>query len=177
MTSPDLDVPARVSCLTAAKSPFGSLYCCVPVFLILSFSVVGAVPSRAQAKVATPGTPAPKDQAQDQTQNQKDQSVAEAARQERARKESQQKKSKHVYTADDLKRDHILTPEDRAQLEARKNQQPPAPTNTQQPQVAVSGSALAQDVNGASAPKVDATAPATTSTNVPLGDVARRLRK
>src|SRR6516164_438600 len=101
MTSPDLDAPARVSCLTAAKSPFGSLRGCMPILLIFSFAVVGSAPSRAQ------------DQAQDQTPNQKDQSIAEAARQERARKESQEKKSIHVYTADDLKRDHILTPEDR----------------------------------------------------------------
>src|SRR6266851_6806042 len=52
------------------------------------------------------------------------QDVAEAARQEQARKTSQQKKTKHVYTDEDLKRAQILTPEDRAQVEARKNQQP-----------------------------------------------------
>src|SRR5215472_16976661 len=125
MTSPDLDAPARVSCLTAAKSPSGSLRYCVPALLIFSFAVTGAAPARAQ------------DQALDQTQNQKDQSVAEAARQQRVRKENQQKKSKHVYTAEDLRRDHILTPEDRAQLEARKNQQLSAPANTQQAQETV----------------------------------------
>src|SRR5215472_4729429 len=135
MTSPDLDVLARVSCLTAVKFPFGSPRSCVPVLLVFSFAVVGVAPSRAQ------------DQPQDQTQSQKDQSVAETARQERARKENQQKKSKHVYTADDLKRDHILTQEDRAQLEAHKNQQPAAPTNSQRPQDAVAASAVAQDVN------------------------------
>src|SRR5215467_11385461 len=166
MTSPDLDAPARVSCLTAVKSPFGSLRVCAPAVLIFSFVVIGAPPSRAQ------------DQPQDQTQSQKDQSVAETARQERARKEDQQKKSKHVYTADDLKRDHILTQEDRAQLEAHKNQQPAAPTNSQRPQDAVAASAVAQDVNGSAAtPAADATAPDATSENVPLGDVARRLRK
>jgi nucleoid-associated protein YgaU len=164
MTSPDLDALARVSCLTAVKSPFGSQRYCVSALLIFSFAVVSAAPSRAQ------------DQIQDQTQ--KDQSLAEAARQERARKESQQKKSKHVYTADDLKRDHILTPEDRAQLEARKNQQLVGPTNSQQSQDAVSASTVAPDVNdSARTPEVDAAAPATNSANVPLGDLARRLRK
>src|SRR5260370_2831511 len=55
------------------------------------------------------------------------QDVAEAARQERTQKESKQKKTKHVYTEQDLKRDQILTPEDRAQVEAKKNQTvPPA---------------------------------------------------
>ena len=166
MASPDLDAPARVSCLTAAKSPSGSLHYCVPALVIFSFAVAGAAPCRAQ------------DQAQGQTQNQKDQSVAEAARQERVRKEAQQKKSKHVYTAEDLKREHILTPEDRAHLEAGKNQQPIAPTNTQQPQDTVDSSAVARDVNGSAVtPEVDAAAPSTNSTDVPLGEVARRLRK
>jgi nucleoid-associated protein YgaU len=166
MTSPDLDAPARVSCLTAVKSLFGSLRCCVPAAVIFSFVLLGAAQCRAQ------------DQAQDQTQNQEDQGVAEAARQERARKETQQKKSKHVYTAEDLKRDHILTPEDRAQLEARKGQQPAASANTQQPRDTVAGSAVAQDVNGsAMTPGVDITTPSTDPETVPLGDVARRLRK
>jgi nucleoid-associated protein YgaU len=128
--------------------------------------VIGAAPGRAQ------------DQAQDQTQNQKDQSVAETARQERTRKAAQQKKSKHVYTAEDLKREHILTPEDRAQLEARKNQQPVAPANSQQSQDAVADSAASQDVNASVVtPGVAASAPSTNSRNIPLGDVARRLRK
>src|SRR5690349_2612507 len=167
MASSDLDAPARVSCLTAAKSPFGSLCSCVPAFLILSFVLVGAVQCRAQAQQEAP-----------QEQDQKSQDVAEAARQERARKETQQKKSKHVYTAEDLKREHILTPEDRAQLEARKSQQPSTPTNAQPSQDAVAGSAIAQDVNGSAvSPDADASASSTNSTNVPLGDVARRLRK
>jgi|SRR5919108_1534443 nucleoid-associated protein YgaU len=166
MASPDLDALARISRLTAVKSLFGFLRYCVPTLLILSFAVTGAAPGRAQ------------DQAQDQTQNQKDQSVAEAARQERARKETQQKKSKRVYTAEDLKREHILTPEHRAQLEARKGQQPSAPTNTQQTQDTVAGSAVALEVAGsASTTDLDATAPSTNPESVPLGDVARRLRK
>jgi nucleoid-associated protein YgaU len=173
MASSDLDAPARVSCLTAVKSPFGSQRICVFALLIFPFAVVGTAPCFAQGQ---------QDQAQDQTQSQKEdqkgQGVADAARQERARKESRQKKPKHVYTAEDLKHQHILTPEDRAQLEARKNQQPSVPVNTQQPQDAVAGSAVAQDANvSAAAPGADATAPSTNSANVPLGDVARRLRK
>jgi len=166
MASPDLDAPARVSCLAAAKSPSGSLRSCVPLVLILSFLLLGTSQCRAQ------------DQTQDQAQDHKKQDVAEAARQERARKESLQKKSRHVYVAEDLKREHILTPEDRSQLEARKNQPQPTPTNAQQTQGAVAGSAAAQDVNRpAVTPDADAAAPSTNSTNVPLGDVARRLRK
>ncbi len=85
------------------------------------------------------------------------QDVAQAARQEKARKENQQKKSKHVYTDEDLKRAQILTPEDRAEVEARKQQQPlPLP-----------GAKESQD-------SLDAqTLPA----DLPLGDVARRYRR
>lgn len=82
------------------------------------------------------------------------QDVAEAARQEQARKANQQKK-KHVYTEEDLKRAQILTPEDRAQVEARKNQQPlPA---EKQSQDSVDAQALPPDVS--------------------LGEVARRYRR
>ncbi len=83
------------------------------------------------------------------------QDVAEAARQERTRKESQQKKPKHVYTDQDLKRAQILTPEDRAQVEARKNQ--PTPPASQKPQEAMDAQSLPADA--------------------PLGDVARHFRK
>jgi len=83
------------------------------------------------------------------------QDVAEAARQERAQKESKQKKSKHVYTEQELKRDQILTPEDRAQVEAKKNL--PAPPSAEKSQEAVDAQSLPPDA--------------------PLGDVARRFRK
>ena len=172
MASSDLDAPARVSCLTAVKSPSGSPRICVFALLIFPFAVAGTAPCFAQGQ-----QDGAQDQTQSQKEDQKDQRVADTARQERVRKEGQQKKSKHVYTADDLRRDHILTPEDRAQLEARKNQQPLAPTNTQQPQDAVSGSTVAEDTNGSVTPDVDASAPSTNSENAPLGDVARRLRK
>jgi nucleoid-associated protein YgaU len=83
------------------------------------------------------------------------QDVAEAARQERAQKENQQKKSKHVYTEQDLKRAQILTPEDRAQVEAKKNQ--PVAPSPEKSSEAVDAQSLVPDA--------------------PLGDVARRFRK
>ncbi len=83
------------------------------------------------------------------------QDVADAAKQERARKESQQKKSRHVYTEEDLKRAQILTPEDRAQIEARKNQAAP--------------DAEEKSLNALDAKSL--------SPDVPLGDVARRFRR
>ena len=83
------------------------------------------------------------------------QDVADAAKQARTRKESQQKKSNHVYTEEDLKRPQILTPEDRAQIEARKNQA--APDAVEKSQDALDARSLSSDV--------------------PLGDVARRFRR
>jgi len=81
------------------------------------------------------------------------QDVAEAARQERARKD-QAKKQKHVYTDEDLRRAKILTPEDEALVEAkRKPQLQPAEEQAQAPIDADTG--LAQ---------------------LPLGDIARRYR-
>jgi nucleoid-associated protein YgaU len=83
------------------------------------------------------------------------QDVAEAARQEQARKQNQAKKPKHVYTDEDLRHAQILTPEDRAEVEARKTQQPsPGAENAQDP---LDAQALTPDE--------------------PLGDVARRYRK
>jgi len=93
-------------------------------------------------------------------QDQQDQSVAEAARQERARKQELQKRAKHVYTAEDLKHRNILTPDDRAQIEAKRNE-------------------CAQK-NNCSAPtqnppaSLDANSPAPGNS---LGEVARQLRK
>jgi len=90
------------------------------------------------------------------------QDVAEAARQEKARKAAaaaEQKSDKHVYSNDDLKRAKILTPEEQARVEARKNN--PAAPSPNQP-----------------APALDATnsnpnaAPAES-----LGEVARRYRR
>jgi LysM repeat protein len=112
-----------------------------PAILFLSFATFGAAVSRAQ--------------------DQQSDSVAEAARKERARKEEQQKTAKHVYTEEDLKHPNILTPEDRAQIEAKKNEcaqknncSPAAPQN---PPAAI-------DANSQT--------PGTS-----LGEVARQLRK
>jgi nucleoid-associated protein YgaU len=81
------------------------------------------------------------------------QDVAEAARQERARKD-QSNKQKHVYTDEDLRREKILTPEDAASIEARRKQQV-APSQEQ--------TVAPLDAN-AELPQL------------PLGDVARRYR-
>jgi nucleoid-associated protein YgaU len=83
------------------------------------------------------------------------QDVAEAARQEKARKENQQKKPKHVYTDEDLKRAQILIPEDRAEVEAKRIPQP------------VPGTEAAPEPIDAQALPAD----------LPLGDIARRYRK
>ncbi len=130
MLRTDLDTSASTR-LSGAVSPVsGYLRPCLPVILISSCLIFGATRCTAQ-------------------------DVAEAARQERTRKESQQKKPKHVYTDQDLKRAQILTPEDRAQVEARKNQ--PSPPASQKPQEAMDAQSLPADA--------------------PLGDVARHFRK
>lgn len=94
-------------------------------------------------------------------QEQQDQTVAEAARQERARKQELQKRAKHVYTEEDLKHPNILTPEDRAQIEAKRNEcvqkNNCSPTPAQNPPGAL-------DANSQ-------------TPQIPLGDVARQLRK
>jgi nucleoid-associated protein YgaU len=121
--------------------------------LFLSFATLGAAVSRAQD--------------QQDPKPQQDQSVADAARQERARKQEKQKTAKHVYTEEDLKRPNILTPEDRAQIEAKRNE-------------------CAQKNNCSPAPSqnppatLDANSPAPGTSAGPetsLGEVARQLRK
>jgi len=87
-----------------------------------------------------------------QCRAQASQDVAEAARQERARKDA--KKQKHVYTDEDLHRAKILTPEDEALAEARGKQQP-APVEEQ--------SQAPMDADGQIG-------------QLPLGDIARRYR-
>jgi nucleoid-associated protein YgaU len=83
------------------------------------------------------------------------QDVAEAARQEKARKAAQQKSPRHVYTEEDLKRQVILTPEDQARVEARKHQQNAAPAELNAEQ------------------KLNDTNPQ----NESLGEIARRYRE
>jgi nucleoid-associated protein YgaU len=130
MLRTDLVTPSSVGPATAVRSLSAALRLCLPSFLIFSCALFVAAECRAQ-------------------------DVAGAAKQERARKESQQKKSKHVYTEEDLKRAQILTPEDRAELDAKKNQQSsPAPEKSSD---ALDAQSLPPDA--------------------PLGDVARRFRK
>jgi LysM repeat protein len=94
-------------------------------------------------------------------QDQQDQGAAEAARQERSRKQESQKRAKHVYTEEDLKHANILTPEDRAQIEARRNEcaqkNTCSPAPTQNPPASLNANSETPQVS--------------------LGDVARRLRK
>lgn len=80
------------------------------------------------------------------------QDVAEAARQEQARKDKQARK-KHVYTDEDLKRARILTREDRELLDAKKREQVVPGTAT--PPSEMDAQALGE---------------------LPLGDVARMYR-
>ena len=139
MAIPDLDAPVRIAA-SAFHRPFpGSLRLYLSGAVILAISLVGAAQSFAQSQT---------------DQSQQNPSVADAARQERARKQTLTKKHKHVYTAEDLKRDRILTPEDRAEVEARKNQ--PAPAGPQKQQDAFDAQSL----------------PA----GAPLGDIARSLQ-
>jgi nucleoid-associated protein YgaU len=112
-----------------------------PAILFLSVTTFGAAVSRAQ--------------------DQQKQSVAEAARQERTRKQELQKRAKHVYTEEDLKHPNILTPEDRAQVEAKRNE-------------------CAQKNNCSPAPAQNppASLDANSQSNgTSLGEVARQLRK
>jgi nucleoid-associated protein YgaU len=81
------------------------------------------------------------------------QDVAEAARQQQAHKSQQPATPRHVYTDQDLKRPHILTPEDKKLAEAHRKELPaPAAKNPS---------------------SLEATNPPPES----LGEVARRYRK
>lgn len=82
---------------------------------------------------------------------QQEQSVAEAARQERARRDHAKKS--HVYTDEDLKRAKILTLEDEERVAAARRQTPPAVGESTQP--ALDAGLLPE---------------------LPLGDIARRYR-
>ncbi len=130
MLRTDLDTPLLMGPSTAARLSHRCLCLCFHGILFVSFALFGATQCSAQ-------------------------DVAEAARQERSQKESKQKKSRHVYTEQDLKRAQILTQEDRAQVEAKKNQ--PAPPSSEKSQEAIDAQSLPADA--------------------PLGDVARRFRK
>src|SRR6266849_4499550 len=130
MLGTDLETPALTALSLPVKRSARVRSLCFPAILIASCAVFGVTQCSAQ-------------------------DVAEAARQERAQKESKHKKSKHVYTEQDLKRAQILTPDDRAQVEAKKNQA--APPSAEKSGEAVNAQTLPPDA--------------------PLGDVARRFRK
>ncbi len=130
MLRTDLDTLLLTCPSNAARRLLRFLRLCSPGILFVSCAVFGATQCSAQ-------------------------DVAEAARQERAQKESKQKKFKNVYTEEDLKRAQILTPEARAQVEAKKNQM--APPSAEKSAEAVDTQSLPPDA--------------------PLGDVARRFRK
>jgi len=83
------------------------------------------------------------------------QDVAEAARQERARKAAQQEAPRHVYTEADLRHEKILTPEDQAKTEARKSQ--PADPSVER--------------------TAESNSPGSTKQTESLGEIARRYRQ
>jgi nucleoid-associated protein YgaU len=82
------------------------------------------------------------------------QSLGEIARRERARQKHLANPATHVYTNDDLGRQHILVPSDRARFDADRPNAAPATT----PQAAKAPASLAKP------------------TEIPLGDVARYYR-
>lgn len=90
--------------------------------------------------------------AQDQQDNQ---DVAAAARQEKARKPAEAKTQSHVYTNDDLQKPQILSERDRARVEARKKSVPPPQTLEPAPSLDANGDSPAES----------------------LGEVARRYRR
>jgi nucleoid-associated protein YgaU len=118
------------------RAPNRPLGLCFVFYLCASTSIFG-LPSRAQ-------------ETQQDTQQ-----VAEAARQEKARKAAQQKKETHVYTNEELKQSQILTQQDRSRVEARKNNPAPTPAKPAEPSVSAEKN---------SAPES-------------LGEVARRYRR
>lgn len=83
------------------------------------------------------------------------QDVAEAARQEKARKAAEQKSPRHVYTEEDLQKQVILTTEDQERVEARKRQQPVTPGAENAKQMPNDGQPLTES----------------------LGEIARRYRQ
>jgi LysM repeat protein len=147
MAKLDLDAPASVNCPSADRIFPGSVRRCLPGLLLFSFCIFGCPIGQAQEQQATGQ--------QDQNQQTQDQDVAKAAREERARKQASPSKPRHVYTAEDLKRDQILTPEDRAMYEASRRQWTPL----------------------ISVPTQDALDAQSLPPDAPLGDIARSLQR
>lgn len=112
------------------RTPRHTLRVCLPCAFVCTGMLLTAIPSRGQ-------------------------DVAEAARQNRAQKKQEQKTERHVYTNEDLKREHILTTADQARAEANKKKFPAEPAEQEQ---------QASDAEKNSAPES-------------LGEIARRYRK
>jgi nucleoid-associated protein YgaU len=137
-TSPRADSRERLNCSSPSRRSLGTprTACACLVFL----SACLFIPLRASA--------------QDTSQD-----VAEAARQEKARRAAQSSSQSHVYTNEDLRRSRILTDAERAALAARKSAPVPLPPEP----------AIVQPAGPADA--------ASASSAEPLGDVARRYRR
>src|SRR5579859_764263 len=118
------------------RAPSRPLGLCFVLYLCAYGSIL-SLPARAQ------------DTQQDSPQ------VAEAARQEKARKAAQQKKDSHIYTNEDLKQSQILTQQDRSRVEARKNDPPATPGQPADPSANAEKNSAAES----------------------LGEVARRYRR
>jgi len=108
------------------------------------------------------------------------QSLGDIARQERARKASQQQAQQptHIYDNDDLTRPQILVPEDKQRVEA-PTQQVTAPASAAPPAAPVPiapASAAAQTTTPAPASNVSYVSNASNTNSPPLGDIARYYR-
>ena len=150
MAIPDLDALTSESRTTADKIFPGSLRRCLPGLLLFSFCIFGSPIGYGQDQQTSSQQQDPNQQTRAQ-----DQDVAKAAREERARKQANPSKPRHVYTAEDLKRDQILTPEDRAMFEASRKQWTPL----------------------IPAPSQDALDAQSLPPDAPLGDIARSLQR
>jgi nucleoid-associated protein YgaU len=81
--------------------------------------------------------------AQDQPE---EQDVAATAHKEKARTSSEAKPQSHVYTNDDLQKPQILTEQDRARVEARKNSLQPPETAEPRPSLDANGDSSAKSL-------------------------------
>ena len=150
MAIPDLDALVSVNRSPADRIFPGSVRRCLPGLLLFTFCIFGSPIGQAQEQQTSSQQQDPNQQSQAQ-----DQDVAKAAREERARKQAYPRKPRHVYTAEDLKREQILTPEDRALYEAKRTPQPSP--GVQPSQDALDAQSLPPDA--------------------PLGDIARSLQR
>jgi nucleoid-associated protein YgaU len=107
------------------------------------------------------------------------QSLGDIARQERARKASQQQEQpNHVYDNDDLSRPQILAPQDKQRVEAPTLQvtAPAQPTPPAAPAPPAPAPAVAQTTTPAPASNVSYASYSPNTNSAPLGDIARYYR-